>query len=366
MPRFKVAHVKLQGVDIVLVPVSPEFSVLSSADQSAAHRQLSQLCRSARLGGEVTPVWSTGPSSLAFLADAKFHPLLNGRLTPAFLQANLNREITALQVGAQAARVILDPDAPAQQPSALGSGSSGAAAEAQQNHVSTADRAPAVDSGKPAAPMERANRKRYPMRVVTMLFTDVVHSTKLKQDYGDTRGMELLRRHHELVRRLLAQTSTGEEVSTAGDSFFISFGTPSEAVRFALQLQAKLRQNAELDGIRIMDRIGIHVGEVFAEDATANKAFDFHGIQVDSCARIMSLGHGDQILMSRFAFDNARQILRGQLIPGVTNLSWMSHGAYELKGVEEPIEICEVGETGRAYLQPPVDSTSGKRLMHGR
>jgi len=205
-------------------------------------------------------------------------------------------------------------------------------------------------------------RKATSNRVVTMLFTDLVGSTKLKQEYGDAQAMQLVRQHHDLVRSILASTATGEEVSTSGDSFFIAFATPSEAVTFALRMQSRVEDMNEAEGTNIQDRVGIHVGEVYADNAkVAGKTFDFNGIQVDTAARIMSLAQGKQILMSRFAYDNAFQMLNGYEIDGIPDIEWRNHGLYEVKGVEDPVEICEVGEPGFAPLKPPPDSEKAKR-----
>ena len=75
----------------------------------------------------------------------------------------------------------------------------------------------------------------------------------------------------------------------------------------------------------------------------------------------MSLAGAHQILASRFAFDSARQVLKGEDISGIGPLSWLTHGTYSLKGVDEPIEICEVGEEGEAALSPPGDSEKARR-----
>jgi len=74
----------------------------------------------------------------------------------------------------------------------------------------------------------------------------------------------------------------------------------------------------------------------------------------------MSLGQADQILMSRFAFDNARQVFNGQN-QGLGPLSWLNYGLYMAEGIGNPIEICEVGEPGKAILAPPSDSDKAKR-----
>ena len=112
----------------------------------------------------------------------------------------------------------------------------------------------------------------------------------------------------------------------------------------------------------MFDRIGIHVGEVFIDDAASGtRSRDLFGLQVDTCARIMSLAGAHQILASRFAFDSARQVLKGEDIAGIGPLSWLNHGTYSLKGVDEPIEICEVGEEGEAVLAAPGDSEKAHR-----
>jgi len=351
MPRFRVAHVKLMGADVVLVPVAPDFAQLGKSDQSQTFRQIEQICRTARLGGEIVPVWESGASTLGFLAEERLHKLVGNHLTPQFLKNNINREVSSTAVGALAARVLYEADGP------------GPVAQVKPPEEPPARTSTAMpDPMKPAYERGKGAGKKQPSRVVTMLFTDLVNSTRMKQDLGDVRGTEAIRRHHDFVRKQLAMTP-GQEISTSGDSFFLIFPTPSEAVKFAILLQNRLPLHVNVDGFKIEDRIGIHLGEVFVEEASgAGKELDFFGIQVDTCARIMSMGSGGQILMSRFAYDNARPMLRGQVLPGVSDLLWMNHGPYEVKGVGGALEICEVGEGGRAPMKAPGDSSSGRKL----
>lgn len=204
--------------------------------------------------------------------------------------------------------------------------------------------------------------QKHRIGLLTLLFTDLVGSTKLKQELGDRAAVALIRQHHELVRGILRQFNEAEEIDTAGDSFFLVFAKPSDAVRFSLMLQNHLRQPN--NSPRLFDRIGLHIGEVMIEEhAEGSKGKDLYGLQVDICARVMSLGDGDQILMTRSAFDNARQVLKGEEISGLTELSWLNHGPYQLKGVEEPLEICEVGEVNSALLKPPPDSEKVHRFV---
>ena len=84
--------------------------------------------------------------------------------------------------------------------------------------------------------------RRHRTGLVTLLFTDIVGSTALKQQLGDHGGAQLIEQHHTLVRSTLKEFSDGEELSTAGDSFFLVFATPSTAVKFSLVFQQRLRE----------------------------------------------------------------------------------------------------------------------------
>jgi class 3 adenylate cyclase/tetratricopeptide (TPR) repeat protein len=207
-------------------------------------------------------------------------------------------------------------------------------------------------------------QRKHRAGLLTLLFTDIVDSTKLKQTFGDREAIVVIQRHHAVIREILGHFSEGEEIETAGDSFFIVFTKPSDAVKFSLLVQARLRALSAEVGRPVFDRIGIHVGEVWIEEhESAGKAQDLYGLQVDTCARVQSLGQADQILLSRFPFDSARQALKGEELHGIGALSWLNHGPYRMKGVEEPLEICEVGEAGKARLRQPPDSEKAHRFI---
>lgn len=351
MTDIHVAHLRMQGTDFILVPLSSGMSRLSAAEQTAVMSELRALARGAGLGGDVVPVWQ-GPSGVSYLADPRHHAALSKTLRLDVVKQHLNRKIGASGMSATLARVTQEGGAPNPETSRP---SSPAAA-------SSPSRTASVENRRSLPDVHAAARRTTPNRVVTMLFSDIVGSTKLKQQWGDAQAMEILKRHHSLVRQLLDTTITGEEVSTSGDSFFIAFATPSEAVTFALRWQDKVRDFARQESIDLQDRIGIHVGEVYADNAkVAGKDFDLNGIQVDTAARIMSLAQGNQILMSQFAFVNAKQILEGLDFDGIGTLAWRAYGPYQVKGVELPIEIYEVGEAGLACLKAPPDSEKAKR-----
>jgi len=192
-------------------------------------------------------------------------------------------------------------------------------------------------------------QRRHHTRLVTMLFSDIVGSTRLKQTLGDDGALDAIRRHHALFRKTLSQFDEGEEISTAGDSFFVVFAKQSDAVKFSLLLQSGVRRLSEESGRPVFDRIGIHVGEVWLDETIVpGKSRDLYGIQVDTCARVSSLGTADQILLTRFAFDSARQVLKGKDFENITLLTWLNHGPYLMNGIEEALEVCEVGENAKA------------------
>lgn len=341
MTEIQVAHLRMQGMDFVFVPLSSAMARLQVVDQTSVLNELRTLCKSAGLSGEVVPVWQ-GSAGAAYLADPRHHATLSKSLRLDVIKSHLNRQLSA--AGASSTLVQL-------------------VHETRSNPTAASSSVTSAANSRPSTPDVHAGARRsVPNRVVTMLFSDIVGSTKLKQQFGDGQAMEILRKHHSLVRELLKTTVTGEEVSTSGDSFFIAFAIPSEAVTFALRWQDKIREFAQHEGIDLQDRIGIHVGEVYTDNAkVAGKDFDLNGIQVDTAARIMSLAQGNQILLSHFAYVNAKQMLEGFEFDGLGTLAWRAYGQYNVKGVDMPLEIFEVGEAGLACLKAPPDSEKAKR-----
>jgi len=204
--------------------------------------------------------------------------------------------------------------------------------------------------------------RRHRTGLVTLLFTDMAGSTALKQQLGDRAGAQLIEQHHALVRSTLKQFPDGEELSTAGDSFFLVFAAPSAGVKFALILQQRLRELSRQTPVPVRDRIGLHLGEVLIQEAEQQRTKDLIGLNVDLGARVMGLAQEGQILLTRAVFDSARQALKGEDIPGVGPLNWLNHGLYQLKGIEEAVEICEVGEMGAGPLCSPATTEKARRV----
>jgi hypothetical protein len=92
MAQFDVAHVRQQGVDLIIVPLNNDFGRKAPAEQEDAIAGLQQCAASAGLRGTVVPVWIEG-SSMRFIAPRPWHPFFQS-LSWAVVRANINRRLT--------------------------------------------------------------------------------------------------------------------------------------------------------------------------------------------------------------------------------------------------------------------------------
>jgi class 3 adenylate cyclase len=147
--------------------------------------------------------------------------------------------------------------------------------------------------------------------LATVLFTDIVDSTKHASELGDQRWRDLLARHHALARGEIARYR-GREINTAGDGFFATFDGPARAIRCALAIESG---SATTLGLKV--RAGVHTGECIAEGDNLS------GIAVHIGARVGALAGGDEVLVSSAVKD---------LVAG-SGLSFADRGMHTLKGV---------------------------------
>ena len=99
----------------------------------------------------------------------------------------------------------------------------------------------------------------------TFMFTDIVGSTTLVEALGDEAWEAILRWHNTALREVFAAHS-GEEISTTGDGFFVSFDSPDLAVAAAIAIQRRLAEHRATQGFAPQVRIGLH-----ASDATSGR-----------------------------------------------------------------------------------------------
>lgn len=204
-------------------------------------------------------------------------------------------------------------------------------------------------------------------RLMVLLFTDVVGSVELKAKLGTAVFAQMLEQHDEILREIIATTPNATIIKDLGDGFMISFTTASHAVNAALRFQYRLA--LELWKPRpLLVRVGLHLGEVTeqAEKGSTGQT-KIVGMAADIAARMVGMASGGQILMTRAAFDDARQFVREHPpVPGQgqpPRIQWLTHGHYVFKGTEDPIEVFEVGAVGLAPLTAPPDNEKAKRAV---
>jgi hypothetical protein len=93
MPRFKVAHVKEQGVDLIIIPLESRFGSMSNADQNSQNRELQVRANAAGLRGTVVPVWDAGGGRMGFFAPSGFRPFFSS-LSLSQVDQSINKEIS--------------------------------------------------------------------------------------------------------------------------------------------------------------------------------------------------------------------------------------------------------------------------------
>src|SRR5438094_249021 len=93
MQRFEIAHLREQGVDLIIVPVNAAFAQMDIVEQTRLVRLLQQGAVNAKLAGTVIPVWDFGAGRMGFHAPAAWHPFFLS-IDLLFVEANINRELT--------------------------------------------------------------------------------------------------------------------------------------------------------------------------------------------------------------------------------------------------------------------------------
>ena len=155
--------------------------------------------------------------------------------------------------------------------------------------------------------------------LATVLFTDIVDSTRTAADLGDSRWRDVLDRHASDVQREVDRFG-GRTVKSTGDGFLATVDGPARAVRCAQAVVATVGP----DGIQV--RAGLHAGECEV------MGDDIGGIAVHIAARVSALARPDEVLVSRTVKD---------LVAGA-GLEFAARGSHELKGVPEAWELYAV------------------------
>jgi len=155
--------------------------------------------------------------------------------------------------------------------------------------------------------------------LATVMFTDIVESTKRAAELGDRQWRTLLDRHDETVRQQL-QRFRGNEVKNLGDGFMATFDGPARAVRCAAAISDSVRP------LGIAVRSGLHTGEIEL------KRGDIAGIAVHIAARVAGEAEAGETIVS----STVRDLVAG------SGLRFEDRGVRALKGLPEEVRLYRV------------------------
>src|SRR6188474_29300 len=155
-----------------------------------------------------------------------------------------------------------------------------------------------------------------PTGTVTFLFTDIEGSTQLWEKHPE--AMQAMLAKHDATLREAIESNHGHIIKTTGDGVHAVFSTAMDAINSATTAQHNL--NSLISNLPIKVRMGLHTGEAEL------RAGDYYGQTLNRATRIMSAGHGGQILLSSITAELVREHL-----PENTHL--LDLGEYRLKNL---------------------------------
>jgi class 3 adenylate cyclase len=184
-----------------------------------------------------------------------------------------------------------------------------------------------------------AGMRELPTGTVTLLFTDIEGSTRLLQHLGK-RYSDVLAECRGLMRAAFHQQH-GHEVDTQGDAFFVTFARATDAVMAAVAVQRALASHVWPEGVTVQVRMGLHTGE------PERSAEGYVGLDVHRAARIMSTGHGGQVLLSQVTSDLVEHSLP-------MDVSLQDLGEHRLKDLGYPSHLYQLVIAGLTSDFPPL------------
>jgi class 3 adenylate cyclase len=146
----------------------------------------------------------------------------------------------------------------------------------------------------------------------TVMFTDIVDSTRRSAAVGDAKWREVLDSHDRITRSLIDQ-HRGRVVKSTGDGLLATFDAPSQGV------ECGMKMCDALSGIGIKIRAGVHAGEIEVHDDG-----DISGIAVNLAARVEQSAADGELWTS--------STVRDMMLGG--SASFAERGEHELKGID--------------------------------
>ena len=176
---------------------------------------------------------------------------------------------------------------------------------------------------------------------MTFLFTDVEGSTRLWEEHPDAMR-DAMARHDELLRDAV-ESHGGFIVKTTGDGFHAVFATAHDAVTAAVAAQRALLADDWNITQTVRVRMGMHTGEAEVRDG------DYCGGAVNRAARLMSVAHGGQIVVSAAT----EELLRTR-VP--EKYGFIDLGSIDCATWRRPERVFQVAASGSRREFPPLRS----------
>ncbi len=177
-----------------------------------------------------------------------------------------------------------------------------------------------------------------PSGTVTFLFTDLEGSTRLWDEHPDAMRPALAR-HDEIVCDAIL-VHNGHVVKTTGDGFHAVFANVNDALVAASDAQGRLHEESWGPTGELRVRMGLHTCQVEMRDG------DYYGGAVNRAARVMSVAHGGQIVMSATTAELARD----------ATFELRDLGDHRLAGLARPERVSQLCVTGLVQEFPPLRS----------
>jgi len=126
---------------------------------------------------------------------------------------------------------------------------------------------------------------------VTILFADVVGSTRLYEALGDEKARETVQDCVDIMRQATEQYG-GSVIKTIGDEVMSTFPSADDAMNAGSQMQQRITNNSQFvaEGVPVSIRIGCHYGSVIVEDR------DIHGVAVNTANKMTSQAKAGQMI----------------------------------------------------------------------
>ncbi len=184
--------------------------------------------------------------------------------------------------------------------------------------------------------------------IITFVFSDIEHSTRLAQQLREEYPL-ILERHRSVIREAIEKYD-GKEIDTAGDGFFMTFTNPKNAILAVAEIQQTFYREKWATSVSLNVRMGVHTGLALTTDG------GYTGVEVHLGSRICNAAHGGQVLVSK----STQKYLPNYFSNG---LKLVSLGQYKLKDFLHPIELFQLHIPGaRHKFPPPRIRTDGKRI----